>query len=204
MPGWVAEWFKAHAWKVCLGQKPNVGSNPTPSVNPVALARDGVARLETAQAAKRRRIGGARQCVCTHHHCAHPALLRHVHDRSLRCARHERYAIPRRRKSHHDIWENLVGRSDGFWQHFYPQLQSVFHESLHDISRETFRRVVNHVAPGIIRVQADEVTYDLHILIRFELERALLSGDLRAGELPAAWAEMNQPYLRGHPNMNRP
>jgi len=101
------------------------------------------------------------------------------------------------------LWENLVGRSDGFWRHFYPQLQSVFHESLHDISRETFRRVVNHVAPGIIRVQADEVTYDLHILIRFELERALLSGDLRADELPGAWAEMYQRYLGVTPNNDR-
>jgi len=101
------------------------------------------------------------------------------------------------------LWENLVGRSDGFWRHFYPQLQSVFHESLHDISRETFRRVINHVAPGIIRVQADEVTYDLHILIRFELERALLSGDLRAGELPGAWAEMYQRYLGVTPENDR-
>jgi carboxypeptidase Taq len=101
------------------------------------------------------------------------------------------------------LWENLVGRSDGFWQHFYPQLRSVFHESLHDISRETFRRVVNHVAPGIIRVQADEVTYDLHILIRFELERALLAGDLRAAELPGAWAEMYQRYLGVTPKDDR-
>jgi carboxypeptidase Taq len=101
------------------------------------------------------------------------------------------------------LWENLVGRSDGFWRHFYPQLRSAFHESLHDISLETFRRVVNHVAPGIIRVQADEVTYDLHILIRFELERALLAGDLRAGELPVAWAELYQRYLGVTPKNDR-
>ena len=101
------------------------------------------------------------------------------------------------------LWENLVGRSDGFWRRFYPQLRSAFHESLHDISLETFRRVVNHVAPGIIRVQADEVTYDLHILIRFELERALLAGDLRAGELPGAWAELYQRYLGVTPKNDR-
>lgn len=101
------------------------------------------------------------------------------------------------------LWENLVGRSDGFWRHFYPQLRSAFHESLHDISLETFRRVVNHVAPGIIRVQADEVTYDLHILIRFELERALLAGDLRAAELPGAWAELYQRYLGVTPKNDR-
>jgi carboxypeptidase Taq len=101
------------------------------------------------------------------------------------------------------LWENLVGRSDGFWRHFYPQLRSAFHESLHDISLETFRRVVNHVAPGIIRVQADEVTYDLHILIRFELERALLAGDLRAAELPGAWAELYERYLGVTPKNDR-
>ena len=101
------------------------------------------------------------------------------------------------------LWENLVGRSHGFWRHFYPQLQSTFHEALHDISLETFRRVINHVAPGLIRVQADEVTYDLHIMIRFELERALLAGDLRAADLPGAWAELYRRYLGVAPNNDR-
>ena len=101
------------------------------------------------------------------------------------------------------LWENHVGRSDGFWRHFYPQLRSTFHEALHDISLETFRRVVNRVAPGVIRVQADEVTYDLHILIRFELERALLAGDLRASDLPGAWAEMYRRYLGVTPRNDR-
>ena len=80
------------------------------------------------------------------------------------------------------MWENHVGRSEGFWQHFYPRLRSTFPESLNDVALETFRREVNHVAPGPIRVNADEVTYDLHITIRFELELALLSGDLRAAD----------------------
>jgi carboxypeptidase Taq len=88
------------------------------------------------------------------------------------------------------LWENYVGRSHGFWRCFYPQLQSTFHESLHDISLETFRRAVNRVSPGLIRVQADELTYNLHIVIRFELERALLSGNLVAGDLPGAWNEL--------------
>jgi carboxypeptidase Taq len=101
------------------------------------------------------------------------------------------------------LWENLVGRSRGFWLHFYPQLQSAFHEALHDISLETFRRVINHVAPGIIRVQADEVTYDLHIMIRFELERALLAGDLRAADLPGAWSDLYRRYLGVVPNNDR-
>ena len=93
------------------------------------------------------------------------------------------------------MWENHVGRSEGFWRHFYPQLCSAFSEALHDVPLETFRRFVNHVAPGPIRVNADEVTYDLHIAIRFELERALLSGDLRAAELPGAWNELYARHL---------
>jgi carboxypeptidase Taq len=101
------------------------------------------------------------------------------------------------------LWENLVGRSKGFWVHFYPQLQNAFHEALHDISLETFRRVINHVAPSIIRVQADEVTYDLHIVIRFELERALLAGDLRAADLPGAWSDLYRRYLGVTPDNDR-
>jgi len=88
------------------------------------------------------------------------------------------------------LWENQVGRSLGFWQHFYPRLKSVFHEALHDVPLDTFRRVVNRVAPGVLRVGADEVTYDLHIMIRFDLERALLGDDLRAADLPGAWSEL--------------
>jgi carboxypeptidase Taq len=101
------------------------------------------------------------------------------------------------------LWENLVGRSEGFWRHFHPQLRSAFHEALHDISLEAFRRVINHVAPGIVRVQADEVTYDLHIMIRFELERALLAGDLGAADLPGAWAELYRQYLGLAPSNDR-
>jgi carboxypeptidase Taq len=101
------------------------------------------------------------------------------------------------------LWENLVGRTDGFWRHFYPQLRSVFYEALHDVSLETFRQVINHVAPGVIRVQADEVTYNLHIMIRFELERALLSGDLCGADLPGAWAELYQRHLGVTPKDDR-
>ena len=101
------------------------------------------------------------------------------------------------------LWENLVGRSHGFWRYFYPQLQSAFHEALHDIALETFRRVINRVAPGVIRVEADEVTYDLHIMIRFELERALLAGELRGADLPGAWAELYRRHLGVTPKNDR-
>jgi carboxypeptidase Taq len=101
------------------------------------------------------------------------------------------------------LWENHVGRSEGFWRRFYPQLCGVFHEALHDVPLDTFRRVINRVAPGVTRVQADEVTYDLHIIIRFELERALISDELRATDLPGAWAELYQRYLGVTPENDR-
>ena len=101
------------------------------------------------------------------------------------------------------LWENLVGRSHGFWLHFYPQLQSVFKKSLEDIPLDAFRSMMNTVAPGLIRVEADEVTYNLHVVIRFELERALLGDEMRAADLPGAWAERYKHYLGIAPGDDR-
>ena len=101
------------------------------------------------------------------------------------------------------LWENLVGRSEGFWRHFYPQLQRSFPEPLRDVSLSRFRAALNRVEPGVIRVEADEVSYDLHIFIRFELERALLSGDLFAVDLPQAWSELYARYLGVTPKNDR-
>ena len=93
------------------------------------------------------------------------------------------------------LWENFVGRSIGFWEHFYPLLQSTFYETLKNVSLETFRQSLDRVEPGLIRVEADEVTYNLHIVIRFELERALISGDLVSADVPGAWSELYKRYL---------
>jgi carboxypeptidase Taq len=93
------------------------------------------------------------------------------------------------------LWENFVGRSAGFWRYFYPQFQNAFARQLRDVPLETFAQIINRVEPGDIRVEADEVTYNIHILIRVELERALLSGDLVAADLPEAWSELYQRYL---------
>jgi carboxypeptidase Taq len=91
------------------------------------------------------------------------------------------------------LWENTVGRSLAFWKHFFPLARQVFPEALGDVSLTEFHFAVNRVEPSLIRVKADEVTYNLHILVRFELERALISGDLRAADVPAAW---NEAYRR--------
>ncbi len=87
------------------------------------------------------------------------------------------------------LWENAVGRGRAFWRHFFPQARRTFPEALADVGPAEFHFAVNRVGPSLIRVGADEVTYDLHILARFELERALVAGELRPADLPAAWDE---------------
>ncbi len=89
------------------------------------------------------------------------------------------------------LWENLVGRGRAFWAYWLPMARRIFHEALADVSLDRFHAAVNHVSPSLIRVRADEATYNLHIIVRFELEQALLAGDLAVGDLPAAW---NQKY----------
>ncbi|GAA6755040.1 thermostable carboxypeptidase 1 [Thermus thalpophilus] len=91
-------------------------------------------------------------------------------------------------------WENLVGRSLGFWERFFPRAKEVF-ASLADVGLEEFHFAVNAVAPSLIRVEADEVTYNLHILVRLELEVALFRGELALEDLPEAWAEKYRAYL---------
>lgn len=93
------------------------------------------------------------------------------------------------------LWEQCVGRSLPFWRHFFPLAQQVFHEVLHGVSLDAFYRAVNHVEPGFNRVRADAVTYNLHVFLRFELEQALLSGDLAPADLPGAWNEKQSRYL---------
>ena len=93
------------------------------------------------------------------------------------------------------LWENLVGRSRGFWKFFYPRVQAVFPEQLRATDVETFYRAVNKVTPSLIRVEADEVTYNLHTMLRFELEVDVLEGRLAVKDLPAAWNAKVKEYL---------
>ncbi len=93
------------------------------------------------------------------------------------------------------LWENHVGRSLEFWRWCFPKAREHFPEALADVSLEEFHRAVNHVEPSLIRVEADEVTYNLHILIRFELEQELLTGQLAVADLPEAWNARYEHYL---------
>jgi carboxypeptidase Taq len=93
------------------------------------------------------------------------------------------------------LWENHVGRNAAFWRHYFPKLQASFPAQLQALDARTFHRAINVVAPGVNRVAADEATYNLHVLVRYELEIALLDGDLQVADLPAAWDERYRRYL---------
>ena len=93
------------------------------------------------------------------------------------------------------LWENQVGRSLDFWKYHFPLLQSYFPTALEGVSLDCFYAAINDVRPSLIRVEADEATYNLHILIRFELEQALLNGDLAVRDLPEAWNRKYQDDL---------
>ena len=93
------------------------------------------------------------------------------------------------------LWENLVGRSYAFWRHYYPQLKETFPEQLSDVDLDAFYRAINRAEPSFIRVEADEVTYNLHIMLRFELETAMLDGEIAIQDLPDAWNAKMEDYL---------
>jgi carboxypeptidase Taq len=93
------------------------------------------------------------------------------------------------------MWENLVGRSRPFWRFFYPRLQARFAAQLGDVDLEAWYRTINRVQPSLIRIKADEITYNMHIILRFELEQDLLSGSVPIGDLPSIWNERMHEYL---------
>jgi carboxypeptidase Taq len=119
-------------------------------------------------------------------HGVDPALERTTLDGGVSLGVHE---------SQSRLWENLVGRSPAFWRHWLPRLRERFPLTMRDVELDTFIRAINVVRPSLIRVEADEVTYSLHVILRFELELALIDGSLDPGDLPAAWAAKMQQFL---------
>ena len=119
-------------------------------------------------------------------HGVDPTLTRTTLDTGVSLGVHE---------SQSRLWENLVGRSPAFWTHWLPRLRDRFALSLRDVDLDTFMRAINVVRPTLIRVEADEVTYSLHVILRFELELALIDGTLDAADLPAAWAAKMKQFL---------
>ncbi|MBO0783205.1 MAG: carboxypeptidase M32 [Ktedonobacteraceae bacterium] len=98
------------------------------------------------------------------------------------------------------LWENAIGRSEAFWRGQYHLVQEVFPQSFQQVSVTDFARALNHVEASLIRVEADEVTYNLHIIIRFELEQAMVNGKVAVEDLPRLWNEKYRTYLGVEPD----
>jgi len=101
------------------------------------------------------------------------------------------------------LWENHVGRSRAFWDYVFPSLQRLFPDAVRELDAETFYRGVNLVRPGLIRVAADEISYHLHIVLRYELEVALISGSLGVRDLSEAWNERSASLIGATPTSDR-
>ena len=93
------------------------------------------------------------------------------------------------------MWENFVGRSRSFWTWAYPQLQAVFPQQLGGVDVDTFYKSINKVQPSYIRVEADEATYNLHIMLRFELEMEMVAGNVKVADLPREWNDRFESFL---------
>jgi carboxypeptidase Taq len=119
-------------------------------------------------------------------HGIDPALARTTLDTGVSLGIHE---------SQSRLWENLVGRSEAFWSHWLPRLRAAMPETLGDVDLAAFLRAINVVRPTLIRVEADEMTYSLHVILRFELELALVEGTLDPADLPRAWADKMREML---------
>ncbi|MEA2185953.1 MAG: carboxypeptidase Taq [Solirubrobacteraceae bacterium] len=119
-------------------------------------------------------------------HGVDPALARTTLDSGVSLGVHE---------SQSRLWENLVGRSAPFWTYWLPRLRERFPLTLRDVDLDAFLRAINVVRPTLIRVEADEVTYSLHVILRFELELALIDGTLDPDDLPEAWAAKMKQFL---------
>lgn len=132
--------------------------------------------------------------LSTVHECGHAYFEHNVHPKfegtilakNIKMAMHE---------SQSRLLENYLGRSRGFWEYLYPKFQETFSDSLKEVSLDAFLWAINKVEPSLVRTEADEVTYPLHILIRYELEKEIFQGKLAVEDLENAWNQKYQDYL---------
>jgi carboxypeptidase Taq len=141
-------------------------------------------------------LGGILSCL---HEFGHGIYERQVDVRYFRTTLQEGTSSSFH-ESQSRLWENIVGRRLSTWRFFYPRLQETFPEQLGTVPLDEFHRALNRVAPSVLRVEADEVTYSLHIVLRFELEREMLAGAVTAADLPAAFDAKLREYLGVEPS----
>ncbi|HUO58838.1 MAG TPA: carboxypeptidase M32 [bacterium] len=123
-----------------------------------------------------------------------------IYDQNLPSDEH--YGTPRAsavslgiHESQSRLWENLVGRSRPFWDYFYPELKKSFPGVFDDVSLDAFHFAINHSAPSFIRTESDEVTYNLHICLRYDIEVAVIAGNLKPADIPGVWNESMKKYF---------
>ena len=141
-------------------------------------------------------LGGMLSCL---HEFGHGIYERQVDARYFRTTLQEG-ASSSFHESQSRLWENVVGRRLSTWRFFYPRLQETFPERLATVPLDEFHRALNRVAPSVLRVEADEVTYSLHVVLRFELEREMLAGVVTVADLPAAFDAKLREYLGVEPS----
>jgi len=130
----------------------------------------------------------------TMHECGH-ALYEQGVDKKLNRTPLADGASMAVHESQSRMWENLIGRSRPFWKYFFPRLKETFPSQLENVDQDTFYKGINAVEPSLIRVEADEATYNLHIMLRLEIEIALMEGSLEAKDAPEVWNEKFKEYL---------
>jgi carboxypeptidase Taq len=101
------------------------------------------------------------------------------------------------------FWENNIGRSYNFWSCYYEDLNKIFAEEFKGVSLEDFYKAINKVEPSLIRTDADEVTYNLHVMIRYEIEKSLINKEIKVADLPAIWKEKMKEYLGIEPKNDK-
>jgi carboxypeptidase Taq len=144
----------------------------------------------------RENLSGILSCL---HEFGHGLYEHQVDERYARTPL-QRGASSSFHESQSRLWENIVGRRLSAWRFFYPRLRERFPERFGDVPLEDFHRAINRVAPSLIRVDADEVTYPLHIVLRFELEREMLAGEVAPADLPEAFDAKLRDYLGIEPS----
>ncbi|MGA9399014.1 MAG: carboxypeptidase M32 [Anaerolineaceae bacterium] len=140
------------------------------------------------------KLGIASALFGTMHECGHALYDQGIPKELSRSPLHDGASMAFH-ESQSRMWENLVGRSQPFWSHFYGKLQKTFDTELGGVPLDKFYKGINKVAPSLIRTEADEATYNLHIMLRLELEIAMLEGSLAVKDLPEAWNKRSQEYL---------
>ncbi len=128
------------------------------------------------------------------HECGHALYEQGIHKNLERTLLRDGTSLGVH-ESQSRMWENIVGRSRGYWKGYYSQLQQVFPQQLKNVPLERFYKGINRVKPSFIRVEADEVTYNLHIMLRFELELSMVTGKAAVKDLPKLWNAKMEEYL---------